>query len=96
VENNTIYYPMEEIVQLSHNEFLKIDKDYVSSAKAAELVYVSDKDEGIQLIKKGTSFSYIYNNQPVKDEKQLERIRKLAIPPAWTNVWICPKENGHI
>lgn len=87
---------MEEVIQLSHDEFLKIDKDYMSAAKAAELRYVNDKDPGIQRVKKGTGFYYIYNNQAVKDEKQLERIRKLAIPPAWTNVWICPKENGHI
>jgi DNA topoisomerase-1 len=87
---------MEEIVQLSHDEFLKIDKDYISAAKAAELVYVSDKDVGIQRIKKGSGFAYFYKGQPIKDAKQLERIRKLAIPPAWTNVWICVKENGHI
>jgi DNA topoisomerase I len=87
---------MEEVAQLSHKEFLKIDKDYEQAAKVAELIYVNDRDIGIQRIKKGTGFTYIYNNQPVKDKDQLERIRKLAIPPAWTNVWICPRENGHI
>ncbi|MCU7549546.1 DNA topoisomerase IB [Chitinophagaceae bacterium LB-8] len=87
---------MEHIEQLSHKEFLEIDKDYVSAAIVAELTYVNDKDPGIQRVKKGTGFSYLYKDQPLKDEKQLERIRKLAIPPAWTNVWICPKENGHI
>jgi DNA topoisomerase-1 len=87
---------MEKLVELSHKEFLKIDKDYSKAAKVADLVYVNDKNPGIGRLKKGTGFAYIYDNKPLKDKKQLERIRKLAIPPAWTNVWICPKENGHI
>lgn len=81
---------------LSHKQFLKLDKDYTEAAKAADLVYVSDKDEGIERIKKGSSFSYTYKAKPVEDEKILLRIKKLAIPPAWTGVWICPKEAGHI
>src|SRR4051812_15342505 len=87
---------MEKLVALSHKEFLKIDKDYSKAAKIADLVYVNDKNPGIGRLKKGTGFAYIYDNKPLKDKNQLERIRKLAIPPAWTNVWICPKENGHI
>lgn len=85
-----------EIVQLSHKEFLKIDKDYSKAAKVADLRYVNDKQPGIQRVKKGQGFVYIYDNKPLTDEAQLERIKKLAIPPAWTNVWICPKDNGHI
>jgi DNA topoisomerase I len=81
---------------LTHRDFLKIDKDYEAAASVAHLNYVSDQDEGITRIKKGTGFSYQYNGKPVKEEKILERIRKLAIPPAWTNVWICPSPNGHI
>ena len=87
---------MTEIIKLSHKEFLKIDKDYSKAAKVADLIYVNDKDPGIKRIKKGTGFAYIYDNKPLKDKKEIERIRKLAIPPVWTNVWICPKENGHI
>lgn len=85
-----------EVVQLTHKEFLKIDKDYSQAAKIADLHYVNDKQAGIQRIKKGQGFSYIYNDQLLTDEAELERIKKLAIPPAWTNVWICPKSNGHI
>lgn len=85
-----------EIVELSHKEMLKLDKDYTLAAEAADLVYVNDKDTGITRLKKGTGFTYLLEDKPVKDEKQLERIRKLAIPPAWTNVWICKKPNGHI
>jgi DNA topoisomerase-1 len=85
-----------EVVQLSHKEFLKLDKDYTKAAKAADLLYVNDKKPGISRIKKGSGFVYIFDDQPLKDKEQLDRIKKLAIPPAWTNVWICPKANGHI
>jgi DNA topoisomerase-1 len=81
---------------LSHRDFLKIDKDYEAAASVVNLIYVSDKDPGIARIKKGNGFSYRYQNKTVTDEKVLERIRKLVIPPAWTNVWICAKPNGHI
>lgn len=87
---------MEKVIELSHKEFLKIDKDYIKTAKAADLLYVNDKTPGIARLKKGKGFTYIYDNKPLQDKEQLERIRRLAIPPAWTNVWICPKENGHI
>src|SRR6187402_578932 len=85
-----------ETVQLSHKEFLKIDKDYIKAAKVADLTYVTDKTGGIQRQKKGEGFVYIYDDKPLKDKEELQRIKKLAIPPAWTNVWICPNENGHI
>ena len=85
-----------EAIPLSHKEFLKIDKDYSKAAKVADLVYVNDKDAGIQRIKRGKGFTYLYNNKPVEDEEELLRIKKLAIPPAWTNVWICRLPNGHI
>jgi DNA topoisomerase-1 len=38
----------------------------------------------------------VYNNKTVKDKAEIQRIQKLVIPPAWTNVWICPLPNGHI
>src|SRR5688500_13228699 len=85
-----------EVVQLSHKEFLKIDKDYIKAARVADLRYVNDQEPGINRVKKGKGFAYIYDSKPLKDEAQLARIRKLAIPPAWTNVWICARDNGHI
>lgn len=87
---------MEKVIELSHKEFLKIDRDYSKAAKVADLVYVNDKQPGISRLKKGKGFAYIYDNKPLKEKEEIERIRKLAIPPAWTNVWICPDENGHI
>lgn len=87
---------METLPALSHKEFLKIDKDYTKAAKVADLIYVSDKDPGINRVKKGEGFAYYYNDEKISDEETLNRIKKLAIPPAWTNVWISKKANGHI
>lgn len=85
-----------ETASLSHKEMLKIHKDPERAAKAADLRYVSDTDPGIIRVRKGSGFSYLYNNKAMRDKAILARITKLAIPPAWTNVWICPFENGHI
>jgi DNA topoisomerase-1 len=81
---------------LTHRDFLKIDKNYEAAASAANLIYVNDRAEGIKRVRKGAGFSYTLRGKPVQDEKTLERIKKLVVPPAWTNVWICPSPNGHI
>lgn len=81
---------------LTHRDFVKIDKNYEAAASAANLIYVTDKDEGILRKKKGTGFSFSYKSKTISEPKTLERIKKLAIPPAWTNVWICPSSEGHI
>jgi DNA topoisomerase-1 len=47
--------------------------------------------------RRGRGFSYTYpGGQPVTDPEILDRIRRLAVPPAWVDVWICPWPNGHI
>lgn len=67
------------------------------AAEVAGLTYVSDDQPGIRRQKRGKGFRYLLpNGQPVTDGKTLERIRKLAIPPAYTDVWICRHANGHI
>nr|WP_255429630.1 DNA topoisomerase IB [Ramlibacter albus] len=67
------------------------------AAEQAGLIYVSDEQPGIRREKKGDAFVYFKpNGDPVTDEKTLERVRKLAVPPAYTDVWICTKANGHI
>jgi DNA topoisomerase I len=71
--------------------------DSKDAAESAGLTYVSDEQRGITRERTNGGFSYFKaNGEPVRDEATLERIRKLAIPPAWTDVWICPKANGHI
>jgi DNA topoisomerase-1 len=67
------------------------------AAESAGLIYVSDEERGIRRKRAGKGFTYVKpNGEPVRDAATLERIRKLAIPPAYTDVWICPKANGHI
>ena len=61
------------------------------------LVYVHDNIPGITREKHGQGFAYRWpDGRLLKEESLLERIKKLAIPPAYTNVWICPIENGHL
>lgn len=66
-------------------------------AKEAGLRYVSDTKPGIRRERRGDTFVYFDpKGNEISDEKTLERIRKLAIPPAYTDVWISPHANGHI
>src|SRR5688500_12818098 len=67
------------------------------AAQAAALVYVSDEDRGIRRERAGDGFTYYRpHGEKLTDEATLERIRKLAIPPAYTDVWICTRANGHL
>lgn len=67
------------------------------TAQSAGLIYVSDEEPGIRRKKAGNGFTYkTSDGKTVKDKAVLMRIRSLAIPPAWTDVWICAKANGHI
>ena len=67
------------------------------AAESVGLTYVSDEEPGIRRKKAGKGFTYIGpGGAKVEDEATLKRIRKLAIPPAYTDVWICRKPNGHI
>ncbi len=71
--------------------------DPIEAAKAARLRYVSDSTPGIRRHRNGDSFAYTDpDGRPVDDAETLARIRSLAIPPAWSDVWICPQSNGHI
>jgi DNA topoisomerase I len=69
----------------------------LESAQAAGLRYVSDTMPGIRRRRSGKGFSYVGpDGRTIRDKKVLARIRSLAIPPAYTDVWICPLGNGHI
>lgn len=81
---------------LSHNEMLGIHRDYEKTAAIANLLYVNNAGVGIERVKRGKNFSYVFKNNTIRDKKEQLRIKKLVIPPAWTNVWICPVHNGHI
>lgn len=71
--------------------------DPEEASKAAHLRYVSDAKRGIIRKRWGRNFRYFDpSGQPIRDERTLARIKSLAIPPAWTRVWICPIPNGHL
>jgi DNA topoisomerase-1 len=71
--------------------------DPEQAAAAARLRYVSDTDPGIRRIGGTRAFRYLRpGGGQVRDAATLARIRALAIPPAWTDVWICPDPEGHI
>jgi DNA topoisomerase I len=58
---------------------------------------VDCSEPGIRRVRRGRGFSYVgEDGEPIHDREMLERIRALAIPPAWEDVWICPNDRGHI
>jgi DNA topoisomerase-1 len=83
-------------IALSHKEFLRLNRNYERAAKAIALKYVSDANPGIVRMRKGKGYTYLLERKPVRNKKDLERIKKLAIPPSWSGVWICADESGHI
>jgi DNA topoisomerase I len=76
---------------------VEVVSDPIESAQAAGLRYVSDTMPGIRRKKVGQGFTYVGpDGKPIRDAKEIARIRALAIPPAYTDVWICPSPNGHL
>jgi DNA topoisomerase-1 len=66
-------------------------------ARQARLRYVSDSEPGLSRKRRGRGFCYVTAaGKPLKDARQLRRITSLAIPPAWTDVWICRFAKGHL
>jgi len=71
--------------------------DPVKAAKAAGLRYVNDAGPGVRRHGAGERVRYVdHLGRRVRDPNEIGRIRSLAIPPAWTHVWICPHANGHL
>ena len=71
--------------------------DPLAAADAAALRHVSDEEAGLGRVRRGKGFSYVDGRgRPVCDPATLARIRALAIPPAWTRVWISTDPDGHI
>ncbi len=63
----------------------------------AALTYITDSEPGICRVRRGAGFAYLDDDgRKVKEAATLERIRSLAIPPAWEKVWICPSPTGHL
>jgi DNA topoisomerase-1 len=69
----------------------------IAAARAAGLRYTSDDTPGIRRRRAGKGWRYFAaNGDAIRDAKELQRIRALVIPPAWTDVWINPDPRGHI
>jgi DNA topoisomerase-1 len=76
---------------------LKIVTDPAEAAEEAGLRYVNDNQPGYTRQANGDDFEYFdTEGKPICDEQRVLRIKRLATPPAWTDVWICPSPNGHI
>jgi DNA topoisomerase-1 len=71
--------------------------DEVQTAKQAGLRYMIPKGPGIRRVRSGEGFRYLdAEDNPVNDPDTVARIKSLVIPPAWSSVWISPREDGHI
>ena len=86
----------EPAIKLTKKKIESIVNDPEKTAKAANLVYVSDTDQGITRVKVGEKFQYFFQDKKIDDDEELLRIKHLVIPPAWQNVWICRLANGHL
>ena len=76
---------------------IEVAQDAAEVAEDAGLRYVSDEQPGYTRKAKGDDFEYFdADGKPIRDETRLLRIRRIAIPPAYKDVWICPSPNGHI
>jgi DNA topoisomerase-1 len=74
-----------------------VSPEATEAAERAGLRYVSDLEPGIRRIRHGKGFRYVGpDGRTVTDRETLRRIRSIVIPPAWTEVWICTSERGHI
>src|ERR1700693_326652 len=68
-----------------------------AAARAAGLRYVDDRSPGIRRKRAGRGFAYLgADGKHITDRVELERIRKIGVPPAYDDVWICPIQNGHM
>ncbi|WP_338872043.1 DNA topoisomerase IB [Spirosoma sp. SC4-14] len=78
-------------------DLLELAHDPIKAAHAARLVYVTDSMPGISRRPMGDHFTYFdAKGSLIDDPETLRRIQKMALPPAWENVWISPKPNGHL
>jgi DNA topoisomerase-1 len=73
------------------------DAGPVEAARDAGLTYTSDSEPGIRRVRQGRGFAYRdVQGRRVRDPATLERIKSLAVPPAWKDVWICARPHGHL
>jgi DNA topoisomerase I len=88
---------MRAIAKNRNGNGTKLVAEAMEAAEDAGLRYVGDDRPGYTRKANGDDFDYFdTEGKPIRDEQRLLRLKRLAIPPAWTGVWICPSRNGHI
>lgn len=87
---------VDAIASIPKRRIRSLLKNPVKTAEAVNLVYMNDSHPGIERRRVENGFEYYYQGNKVTDEETLMRIKRLVIPPAWEEVWICPVENGHL
>jgi DNA topoisomerase-1 len=89
-----ILYMSKTIIRRAHET---VPTDPVQAAKDAGLRYMDDRRPGISRRRAGKAFRYFNpDGRPIRDAETLARIKSLAVPPAWSDVWISPSALGHI
>ncbi len=83
-------------LKLSNKKIKTILHDSEKSTASVNLLCMYGNKSGINRIKKRKHFIYISEKKHIEDQKSLGRIKKLIIPPAWQNLWICEARNGHL
>ena len=74
-----------------------IEPTLLQTVRKAHLHYAMDDRPGIQRKRSGKHFRYVdTQGRTIRDPDEIARLRRLAIPPAWRDVWICPDPNGHM
>jgi len=86
----------EAIIKIPRKKIAGIVNDPIKTAAAVNLKYISCAEAGIERLKSGKNFKYQFKESIINDKDQLQRIKCLAIPPAWEQVWICKLANGHL
>src|SRR5687768_11017894 len=82
---------------LARHPSSRLPTEPTQSAKAAGLRYVTSEMPGFARKRARKGFVYVdARGRTIRDQRAIKRINSLAIPPAWTDVWICPLENGHL
>ncbi|MGI4727893.1 MAG: DNA topoisomerase IB [Janthinobacterium lividum] len=90
---NLVYDFMQQL----RKQLDKIGRDPEITAKSVGLKYVNDSSPGYTRVQKGKGYQFLDDkNSIIIDKALLERFKKMVIPPAYTDVWICPYENGHL
>lgn len=85
------------LLKLDRSDLIDAHLDAQGAAEAADLKYVCDDRPGISRRRFGRGFAYYDSRgRRIRDADEIGRIKKLAIPPAYRDVWICPDPLGHL